>query len=59
MLCGIDTSYQSLLVIICHDYIERNTPKIFWCCSGGFLTFTQTQVNWQSLAVSSGSTRSG
>jgi hypothetical protein len=36
MLYGIGWPYHSLLVIICHDFIERNTPKNRWW-SGGFL----------------------
>jgi hypothetical protein len=53
-LGGIGMSHNSLLVIICHDFIERNAQKYFWRCSGSFLVLLWTQADWQSLAVSSG-----
>ena len=45
---GIGTSCHSLMVILCHDFIERNALKHFWWCSGGFLQLPQTWANWQS-----------
>jgi hypothetical protein len=35
MLCGISSPCWSLLVIVCCDFIERNTPKNFWWNAGG------------------------
>ena len=51
MLDDTGTPYHSLLVIVHHDFIERNAPK----SSGGFLPF-QCESDWQSLMVSSGLT---
>lgn len=34
VLCGISSPCKSLLVIVCCDFMERNTPKNFWWCSG-------------------------
>ena len=46
----------SSLIIICRDFIERNTPKNFWWCSSVvFLRLLQIHANWQSLKLSSGS----
>jgi hypothetical protein len=30
MLDGIGIPCHSLVVIVCHDFIERNAPKNFW-----------------------------
>ena len=42
------------LLIICHEFVERNEPKNFWCCSGSFFLLLQTQADWYNLKVSSG-----
>ena len=52
-MSGIGSPCHSLLIIVCHDFIERNAPKNFWWCFSGFLPFPQVQDNWQSLLVSS------
>lgn len=40
-LYGIGSPCHSLLVIVCHDFIEKNAPKYFWWCSGGFFLLLQ------------------
>ena len=45
----------SLLIIACHDFIERNTPKNFSWCSGCFLPLPQFLLD-QATASSSGLT---
>ena len=45
----------SSLIIICHDFIERNTPKNVWWYSGGFLLLLKTWADCQSLLASFGS----
>lgn len=52
-LGGIGMPYHSL-VIICHDFIQRNAPKNFWWYSDGFLPLPRIRADWQSLGVSSG-----
>lgn len=42
---GIGTPYRCLLLIFCHDFIERNAPETFWC-SGGFLMLLRTWAKW-------------
>jgi hypothetical protein len=46
---GIGLPCYSLLIIVGQDFIERNTPKNFWC-----VLAASCQFLWQSLAVSSG-----
>ena len=56
MLDGIGMPYHCLLVIICHDSIERNTPKT----SGGVLAASHYfqglrqigRVKWKFLDMS-------
>jgi hypothetical protein len=36
-LCGIGLPYNSLLVIVYHDLVEKNKPKNFWWYSSSFL----------------------
>ena len=45
---------NSLLIFLCHDFIERSVPKNFWWCPGCFLLLWRTPPTWQSLLVSSG-----
>jgi hypothetical protein len=54
MLYGIGSPCHSLLVFICHDFLDRNGSKNLYWYSGGFLPLLWTQANWQSLKVSSG-----
>jgi hypothetical protein len=54
MLDGIGMPCHSLLAIVCLDFIERNAPKNFWWCSGGFLLLLRTWVDWQSEVEVSG-----
>lgn len=42
--------------LICYYFIEIHAPKNFSRCSGSFLVLLRTQVDWQSLRASSGST---
>lgn len=42
-------------IIICCDFVEKNSPKNFSWYSGSFLLLLQTQPSWQSLQFSSGS----
>lgn len=48
-LGGIGTPYHSLLVIVCHDFIEKNTPKNFCWCSSAFLPLQRSWANWTDL----------
>lgn len=36
----------SSLIIACHDFTERNTPKNFWQCSGCFSPPQWTHADW-------------
>lgn len=54
-LYGIGLPCHTLLVIVCHDFIERNTPKNLWWRCSGFLPLLWTLADRQSLEVSSGS----
>jgi hypothetical protein len=47
-LDGIGMPYYCLLVIVCWDFIERNTPKHFQWCAGRFLLLLRTRADWQS-----------
>lgn len=38
---------QSFMAIICHDFIERNTPKILWNLLD-ISMHPNTPANWQS-----------
>ena len=40
---------SALLIIACHDFINRNAPKYFQQFSRGFLPLPWTQADWQSL----------
>lgn len=58
LLCGIGPPCHSLLVIVCHDFIEKNATKVTNFCrwfSVCFLSLPPTMADWQSLVVSSGS----
>jgi hypothetical protein len=48
MLNGIGMPCHSLMVIICCDFIKRNTPKIFLMVFWWLLGTPWTQANWQS-----------
>jgi hypothetical protein len=43
-LCGIGSPCQSMLIIVCRDFIET-LPKNFWCCSSSFLLLLWTLAN--------------
>lgn len=45
--------FATLLIIVCHGFIDRNTPKNFCLFSHEFLSLLQTQVNCWNHMVSS------
>lgn len=50
--CCMLLVHHSLLAIVCHGFMERNSSKNFCSCSSSFLMLSQTWANWQSLSVS-------
>jgi hypothetical protein len=45
----IDPPYTVLLSSICWDSIQRNTPKNFWRCAGGFWPLLWTWAGCQRI----------